>query len=49
MLIMDIGLTIAIPAVVIPALTGLNKANNPNEFLHMTPVEASWLGKFLWN
>lgn len=33
----------AFPSIVIPALTGLNQHLNPNEFLHMTPTQASWL------
>lgn len=35
----------AFPTIVIPALRGLNNENNPNEFLHLTAVQASWLGK----
>lgn len=46
LLIFDIGLTMAFPSIVIPALTGINSAQNPNEWLHMTPVQASWLGKY---
>lgn len=45
LLIVDLGLTMAFPSIVIPALTGLNRSQNPNEFLHMTPVQASWLGE----
>lgn len=45
LLIVDLGLTMAFPSIVIPALTGLNQSLNPNEMLHMTPVQASWLGK----
>lgn len=45
LLILDGGITMAFPTIVIPALTGLNQQINPNEFLHITPVQASWLGK----
>lgn len=43
-LLLDLGLSIAFPTIVIPALTGLNKENNPNEFLHLIAYQASWLG-----
>lgn len=49
LLLLDIGLSIAYPTVLISALTGLNKENNPNELLEMTAVEASWMGMiYLW-
>lgn len=48
LLIVDLGLTMAFPSIVIPALTGLNQSQNPGELLHMTPVQASWLGKYLF-
>lgn len=47
LLIVDLGLTMAFPSIVIPALTGLNQSQNPGEWLHMTPVQASWLGKLI--
>lgn len=43
-LLLDLGLSIAFPTIVIPALTGLNVENNPNEFLHLLAYQASWLG-----
>lgn len=46
-LIVDGGITMAFPTIVIPALTGLNAQINPDEFMHITPVQASWLGKLL--
>lgn len=44
LLIVDLGLTMAFPSIVIPALTGISQSQNANEPLHMTPVQASWLG-----
>lgn len=43
-LLLDLGLSIAIPTIIIPALTGLNPEANPNEKIHVTAVQASWLG-----
>lgn len=45
LLILDLGLILAFPTIIIPALTGLNEQNNQNEFLHLTPFQASWLGE----
>lgn len=36
LIILHIGLSIAIPAIVMPALTGLNNVNNPDEIIHLT-------------
>lgn len=33
----------AFPSIVIPSLTGVSKALNPDETLHITAVQASWL------
>lgn len=44
LIILDIGMSIAIPSIVIPALTGLNKDNNPDEIIHLTAEQSSWLG-----
>lgn len=33
-------------AIVIPALLGISPALNPDETIHITPIEASWLCKF---
>lgn len=44
MLILDFGLTLAIPSIVISALTGYSKDLNPNEYIHLTAEQASWLG-----
>lgn len=45
LLILDIGLSVAFPTIVIAALTGLNNSNNQNEFLSLTSVQSSWLGE----
>lgn len=45
-LLLDLGLSIAIPTIIIPALTGLNPEANPNEKIHVTAVQASWLGTY---
>lgn len=44
-LLLDLGLSIAFPTIVIPALTGLNDQVNPNETIHMSAAQASWLGE----
>lgn len=44
LLLLDIGLSISYPAVLISALTGLNTESNPDETLRMTDVESSWMG-----
>lgn len=46
-LYLDYGVSVSYPTVVISALTGLNNETNPNEFIKMTAVETSWLGKCL--
>lgn len=46
LLIWNIGLVLAFPTIVIPALTGLSKQLNPDETLQITGVQASWLGSF---
>lgn len=43
-LLLDLGLSIAFPTIVIPALTGLNMEVNPNETIQISPAQASWLG-----
>lgn len=44
-LLLDLGLSIAFPAIIIPALTGIPNEYNRNEFLSLTPEQASWLGR----
>lgn len=45
LIIVDFGLSIAYSTILIPALTGLNSAHNPDETLSITPDQATWLGK----
>lgn len=44
LLIVNFGLAIAFSTILIPALTGLNPALNPNETLSITPDQATWIG-----
>lgn len=44
-LIFDVGLSVAFPAIIIPALTGLPNEYNRNELLSLTKEQASWLGR----
>lgn len=43
-LLLDVGASNFYSTIIIPALTGLNTKNNPDEFLRMTAAEASWFG-----
>lgn len=43
-LLLDLGLSIAFPAIIIPALTGIPNEYNQNELLSLTKEQASWLG-----
>lgn len=42
-LLLDLGMAVAFPTIVIPALRGL-KNRAPDEFLHFDPAQASWFG-----
>lgn len=44
--ILDYGLTMAIPSIVIAALTGMNDDMNANEYVRVTGLQASWLGTY---
>lgn len=44
-LLFDLGLSVAFPAIIIPALTGLPNEYNQNEPLSLTKEQASWLGR----
>lgn len=46
-LLLDLGLSVAFPSIVIPALTGFPNEFNQNEQLSMSPSEASWFG--MWS
>lgn len=43
-LLLDLGMAVAFPTIVIPALRGI-KNRAPDEFLHFTPQQASWFGE----
>lgn len=38
-------MVIAISSIVVPSVIGVSKNLNPDETLHMTPDEATWLGE----
>ncbi|XP_055307919.1 solute carrier family 2, facilitated glucose transporter member 8-like, partial [Sitodiplosis mosellana] len=44
MIIVDTGLTYAVPTILIAAMTGISNEHNRNEYISITPVQASWLG-----
>lgn len=44
-LLLDIGLSVSFPAVVISGLTGRNVENNADETLSLTAGQSSWLGE----
>lgn len=43
-LLLDLGLSVSLPVILIPALTGLSSESNPNETVFITAGQASWLG-----
>lgn len=49
----NLGLVLALPSIVVPSVIGISSSLNPDEILHMTPDEASWIGMFYcfydWN
>lgn len=44
LIIVDLGMSVVFPSIVIPALTGILNDSNQNETLSMTPAQASWFG-----
>uniref|UniRef100_A0A182R125 Major facilitator superfamily (MFS) profile domain-containing protein n=1 Tax=Anopheles farauti TaxID=69004 RepID=A0A182R125_9DIPT len=46
-LLLDLGMAVAFPTIVIPALRGI-KNRAPDEFLHFSPQEASWFGSIAY-
>lgn len=48
LLLIDLGLAVAFPTIVIPVLRGLQQERNPNEMLHFSAVEASWYGSIAY-
>lgn len=45
--LIDLGLAMAMPSIIIPALTGISNQSNRNEFLSIGASEASWISKSL--
>ncbi|XP_031620827.1 facilitated trehalose transporter Tret1-like [Contarinia nasturtii] len=48
LLMFNMGLCILLPTIIIPAVTGIHNEHNQNEFLTITPVQASWLGSLMY-
>lgn len=46
MFLLNFSLATNLPTIIIPALTGLNPSNNPNEHLKLSPEQQSWIGEF---
>lgn len=44
LLLLDLGMAVSFPTIVIPALKGLKQHDNA-DFLSFTDVQASWFGK----
>lgn len=44
----NLGLVLAFPSIVVPSVIGISSNLNPDETLHMTPDEASWLGQYIY-
>lgn len=47
LIIFNLGEFIAFPSIVLPSLAGLNAELNPDETVHATGAEISWLCEFL--
>lgn len=45
LIIIDFGMAIAFPTIVIPVLRGLQADRNPEEFLFLSDEQVSWYGK----
>lgn len=46
LLLIDIGLAIAFPTIVIPALRGLQPDKYPHESIQFTAEQATWYGEY---
>lgn len=44
LLLLDLGMSVAFPTILIPSLKGL-KSHDNNDFLSITDVQASWFGE----
>lgn len=49
LLLLDLGLALAFPTIIIPVLRGLQKDRYPNETIYMSAEAASWYGKWFLN
>lgn len=49
LLVLNLGLILAFPSIVIPSLSGISKELNPDETLNISAVQASWLGEFIFH
>lgn len=47
LLYISLGFSDAFTAIVIPSLTGISSELNPDETLHITAAQASWLGELI--
>lgn len=47
-LLLDLGLSVAFPTIVIPALTGHGNSYNADEYLRLSPSDASWFGSIAY-
>lgn len=45
LLLLDLGMAIGFPTIVIPVLLGLQPDRNPGEVIEMSGWEATWVGK----
>lgn len=45
MLIVGTGLAYAAPTILIAAMSGISNEHNRNEYLSITPEQATWLGE----
>lgn len=46
LLLLDLGMAIAFPTIAIPVLRGLQP--DPNEVIHMTAEQSTWVGKYIY-
>lgn len=43
--LIDLGLIMAMPGIVIPALSGIQNEHNRDEFLTITSTQSSWMSE----
>lgn len=44
----NVGLVVAMPAIIIASLSGIHNERNQNEFLHATASQSSWIGSLTY-